>query len=311
MKMVGFPSHFAIGLILSLPFVTADRRNRYKTLLFGGAAAAAPDFDSPALIWDLSFFGIEHRGFIHSFELWFGLTFLFVLVIIFTAYDKYKRADSSKLSDYVFDKTLYLGVMLIGWFSHLVMDFGLTDFHAKAWFYTMTGREVWYLDNILGLVTALILGSIIWFEVKERKKTAETVLSHHRELRISPQATQEKFSPLQMILPQIRKQSYQKVVPVSQVGSPLGIENDEEIKELLKDHMKSLQDSKKKSDYCLNDEKGEIIFKSFLEKFFGRTITDLPSMALVGAIILSVEVVLSILLTVLIGTVIIITPDSW
>jgi hypothetical protein len=306
--MVGFPSHFAIGLILSLPFVVADKKNRYRTLLVGGVAAVVPDIDAPAMIWDLSSLGLEHRGVLHWFITWFLVTLIVVVAVGLVTYDKFQRDKPGKVSEFVYDKALYLGAMSIGWLSHLIVDFSMTDFNGdEGWIYSLSLTQIWYLDNIMGFITAIILGSIILFEVRERKKTAETVISHHKELELRPQLPQERFTPFQMILPQLRIQSDQNEVPIGQVATVLGIEREKEVTELLKNHEKSLQDTNKKSDFYIDEKKGTIIFKSHLEKWLGRKITDFPSFAVAGGFIVIAEVILSILLIMIIWFVLFIT----
>jgi membrane-bound metal-dependent hydrolase YbcI (DUF457 family) len=64
--VVGFSAHFAIGMIVSLPFVLCDKKGRYRTLIVGGFAATIPDIDAPGVYVEF----IEHRGYIHSLEFW-------------------------------------------------------------------------------------------------------------------------------------------------------------------------------------------------------------------------------------------------
>lgn len=162
--MVGFSAHFGIGLIISLPFVISDKKGRYKTLIVGGFAATLPDIDAPGVFLDT----IEHRGFIHSIDLWLIAS---LVVLIFTLllalYDNWRI--KVKLSWAIYDKLLYFGAFTVGWLSHLIADFGFTDYETqKGLILSLTHVQLEILNNVMGFVVAAVLGVIIWIEIRDK-----------------------------------------------------------------------------------------------------------------------------------------------
>lgn len=301
--MVGFPSHFAIGLILSFPFVIADKKNRYRTLIVGGIAAVAPDLDAPAMIWDLSILGLEHRGVLHWFTTWFIVTGIAFIVYLAVLYDKYKRPTTEKITEFAYDKGLYVCAVSIGWLSHLLVDFSFTDFNGDiGWIYSMSLKKIWYIDNILGFLTVIILGGIIIFEIREHKKTVETVLDHQKGFDV--QDPQKQLLPLQSIVHPYKLQTQQVRLPIGEFGNDFGIDNIEEVTRLLIDHEKELQSAKKKLKFHFDEKSGILTFKSRLEIWTGRIVNDIPSVLLAIGFILILEIILSLLLFLLIwGTI--------
>ncbi|MFX0181462.1 MAG: metal-dependent hydrolase [Candidatus Hodarchaeota archaeon] len=180
--MVGFSSHFAIGLICSLLFVYLDKKGRYKTLIVGGFAATLPDFDAPGVFFEF----IEHRGFIHSINLWLIASFLaFIAALLLAVYD-YWRHHPKNIPDVIFDKLYYFGAFTLGWLSHLIADFGFTEYETQEGFLlSLTSMQLNVLDNVMGLVVALVLGAIIWVEIKDKPEKDQAVGKFYRHQKTS------------------------------------------------------------------------------------------------------------------------------
>ena len=169
--MFGFSAHFGIGLLLALVFVLLDKKGRYRTLIVGGFAATIPDIDSPGVFLEI----IEHRGFAHSVELFLiGSGLALVVILLLIGYDI--RSKEETLSDAAFDKSLYFGAFVVGWASHLIFDFGFTKYETQeGLFISLSFVQLEVIENVMGLVVALILGLIIWLEVRDKPKQSEPV----------------------------------------------------------------------------------------------------------------------------------------
>ena len=162
--MPGFIAHFGFGLIVSLPFVILDKKGRYRTLIVGSFAATLPDIDAPGVFLDI----IEHRGFIHSLELW-----LIVSVIAFIAFMLLAGLDitrgSLSTNEAILDKLYYVGAFSLGWLTHYIADFGFTEYQdQKGFFISLTNLQLEILNNVMALFVAIVLGAIIWLEIRDK-----------------------------------------------------------------------------------------------------------------------------------------------
>jgi hypothetical protein len=168
--MVGFSAHFSIGLIVAVIFVLLDKKGRYRTLIVGGFAATLPDLDAPGIFFDL----FEHRGFFHSLELWAIVSGLAIILAGISIYMVFRKVGINKIYYTIYDKLLYVGAFSIGWLTHLIADFGFTDYQGtKGIFYSATELQLEILDQVMGFALAFVLGAIIWFEVKDKEKPGE------------------------------------------------------------------------------------------------------------------------------------------
>lgn len=168
--MVGFSSHFAIGLMASLLFVILDKKGRYRTLIVGGFAATLPDIDAPGVIVEF----IEHRGFVHSPLMWIIASIIaFICALLLAVYD-YGRKKQDPLPEVVLDKLYYFGAFTVGWLTHLIADFGFTGYEdQKGMILDLTWDHLYILDNLMGLLVAVFLGAIIWFEIRDKPRKTE------------------------------------------------------------------------------------------------------------------------------------------
>ena len=164
--MVGFSAHFSIGLIVSVVFVLLDKKGRYRTLIVGGFAATIPDLDSPGIFLDF----IEHRGFFHSIELWLIASGLAIILAGISIYMVFRKEGINQIYYTIYDKLLYVGAFSVGWLTHLITDFGFTDFQGtKGILYSASALQLEILDQVMGFAVAFVLGLIIWIEIKDKE----------------------------------------------------------------------------------------------------------------------------------------------
>jgi membrane-bound metal-dependent hydrolase YbcI (DUF457 family) len=175
--MVGFSSHFAIGLIASIVFVIWDKKGRYRTLIVGGFAATLPDIDAPGVYVEF----IEHRGFVHSPLMWIIASLLaFVGVLLLVVYD-FSRNKQDSPKEIILDKFYYFGAFTVGWLTHIIADFGFTEYEDQnGMLLSLNWEHLYILDNLMGLLVAVFLGAIIWFEIKDKPRKTEAVGRFHR-----------------------------------------------------------------------------------------------------------------------------------
>ncbi len=182
--MVGFSSHFAIGLMASLPFVILDKKGRYRTLIVGAFAATLPDIDAPGVYFEF----IEHRGFVHSLLMWILASIIALICTFLLAVYEYKRKKQDSFSEVMLDKFYYFGAFAIGWLTHLIADFGFTSYDGqKGAILDLTWDHLFILDNLMGLLVAIFLGVIIWFEIRDKPLRTDAVGRFYR--------FQQKFKP--------------------------------------------------------------------------------------------------------------------
>ncbi|MHA1991894.1 MAG: metal-dependent hydrolase [Candidatus Hodarchaeales archaeon] len=162
--MPGFIAHFGFGLITSLPFVILDKKGRYRTLIVGSFAATIADIDAPGVFFDI----IEHRGFIHSLELWAIVSVIaFIVFMLLAGIDILRGSLSS--NEAIFDKLFYVGAFSIGWLTHWIADFGFTDYeNQKGLIVSLTNLQLEILNNAMAVFVAIFLGAIIWLEIRDK-----------------------------------------------------------------------------------------------------------------------------------------------
>jgi hypothetical protein len=162
--MPGFIAHFGFGLIASLPFVILDKKGRYRTLIVGSFAATIPDIDAPGVFFDI----IEHRGFVHSLELWLIVSVIaFIVFMLLAGFDIIRGSLST--NDAIIDKLYYVVAFSIGWLTHWIADFGFTDYQNQEGFLiSLNNLQLEILNNVMAVFVAIVLGAIIWLEIRDK-----------------------------------------------------------------------------------------------------------------------------------------------
>jgi hypothetical protein len=94
----------------------------------------------------------------------------------FAAIDYWLNREEEEFSDVILDKLYYFGAISLGWLSHLFADFGFTKYNDReGTILSLTSKQLYAFDNIMGLLVAVILGTIIWFEIKDKPKQDQAV----------------------------------------------------------------------------------------------------------------------------------------
>ncbi|MHA2335604.1 MAG: metal-dependent hydrolase, partial [Candidatus Hodarchaeales archaeon] len=254
--MVLFSSHFSIGVVVSLPFVYFDRKSRYRTLIVCGFAATLPDIDFLGVFFN----NIEHRGVTHSALTWFIASLLvFLAVIGFIVYDYRKNKEQLK-SEVIFDKLIYFVVFTFGWATHVVLDFGFTEYGGRPGsIITIPENYLVIIDQGAAFVVALVLGLIIWYESLDKenklKVEAKLIISNLIQQLSASKSESERNNIAKRILEQL--QFINKFgVSLDELAETFGKDEVETVKEGLKSYEASLKQRNQTPNFII---RGEIV----------------------------------------------------
>lgn len=197
--MVGFSSHFAIGIALAGIFVLLDRKSRYRTLIVGGFAAALPDIDFLGVFVDF----IEHRGVTHDFLTWFGASLVALAIVAILTWLDYRADKNQLIADVLLDKLIYFVVFTVGWASHIVVDFGFTGYNDQMGLIRTISQETLNIaEQGTGFLAALILSAIIWRQSFNKERQLRDEAKIFIPLLTNPDLIQDQQD--QLIISQLR-----------------------------------------------------------------------------------------------------------